>query len=160
MTINLRDGGDRDCRRIPQAPEERNTSSRSCYPEAPTVLRAIPRSVHTHYAATRPECGGSGRIAAPGRWSAAGRDATGAVAWPEPDGGPGLRHRARRRLRLTAARGARAARARPSRQHVPGHHWAGASAGRSVMTMANIPSTSRAGTERVIIQISPPPASK
>ena len=39
-------------------------------------------------------------------------------------------------------------------------HRAGASTGRSVVTMAKIPSPSRAGTERVIIQISPPPASK
>ena len=39
-------------------------------------------------------------------------------------------------------------------------YWAGASTGRSVVTMAKIPSALRAGTARVIIQISPPPASK
>ena len=39
-------------------------------------------------------------------------------------------------------------------------HRSGASTGRSVVMMAKIPSASRAGTERVIIQISPPPASK
>ena len=36
----------------------------------------------------------------------------------------------------------------------------GASTGRSVVMMAKTPSASRTGTERVIIQISPPPASK
>ena len=37
---------------------------------------------------------------------------------------------------------------------------AGSSTARSVVMMANIPSASRTGTERVTIQISPPPASK
>ena len=38
--------------------------------------------------------------------------------------------------------------------------YSGASTGRSVVTIANMPLASRAKTERVIIQISPPPASK
>ena len=36
----------------------------------------------------------------------------------------------------------------------------GASTGRSVVMMTKMPSASRTGTERVIIQISPPPSSK
>ena len=39
-------------------------------------------------------------------------------------------------------------------------YHSGASTARSVVTTANMPSASRTGTERVTIQISPPPASK
>ena len=39
-------------------------------------------------------------------------------------------------------------------------YWPGASTGRSVVMRAKMPSASRTETERVIIQISPPPASK
>ena len=39
-------------------------------------------------------------------------------------------------------------------------YWVGASTTRSVVMMAKMPSASRTGTERVIIQTSPPPASK
>ena len=39
-------------------------------------------------------------------------------------------------------------------------YWVGASTARSVVMMAKTPSASRTGTERVIIHISPPPASK
>ena len=41
-----------------------------------------------------------------------------------------------------------------------GRYWAGASTGKSVVTRAKTPSASRTGTDRVIIQISPTPASK